>query len=271
MDGLCWAVTDGPEGSAAVELPADAAGARLLDEQAGGAFWCARRAGGCGALLAVVTDGDTAAFRHTGGQPCALVARPATAARAYDPLRYRPALTAWLTGQGHRPRVETLTGRDGPVGLHVAVDALGAALEVQLTPLGDTAWRARDDRLRRTARSVTWLYGPGADDAAATEASVRGAALSLRRHDRGLLVGVRDAGDRVRWVRSAACALTADGVTAPGLAEARAAHVQRSAARQDAARRAARQAAREVAQRSRRPGAVPWDVRTGTLPYPAAG
>jgi hypothetical protein len=263
---LRWAVTDGPDGTAAVELPGDATQARLLDELTGGAFWCARAAGGCGQLLEVVT-GPRPSLRHVGRQPCTFVRREATAARAYDHLRYRPALTAWLTAQGHRPRLEPATGPDGHTGLHVVVGALGAALEVQLAPLADTAWRARDDRARRTARSVTWLYGPDADAAAATEASVRGAALSLRRHHRGLLVGVRDAGDHVRWVRLATCHLTADGLTAPGLAEARAVHTARAAARQDAARRVARQSARW----SHRTGAVPWDVRTGTLPFPAAG
>jgi hypothetical protein len=266
VDELTWAVTDGPDGTVAVELPDDAASARRLDGQADG-FWCARRAGGCGGPLRVVLDGVRPVFRHAGGEPCRFVRRAVPAAHAYDHLRYRSALTTWLTGQGHRPRVETVTGRDGQTGLHVVVDALGAAVEVQLAPLTDTAWRARDDRARRTARSVTWLHGPQADVVAATEASVRGAALSLRRHDRGLLVGVRDAGGGVRWVRLTACRLTADGVSAPGLAEARAAHERRATARQDAARRVARQAGRW----SQRTGAVPWDVRTGTLPFPAAG
>ncbi len=266
MDELVWAVTDGPDGAAAVELPADPGEARRLAGQARG-LWCARRAGGCGGPLRVVLDGVRPAFRHTGDAPCRFVRRESTAAHAYDHLRYRTALTTWLTAQGHEPQVRTVPGPDGHAGLHVVVDALGAALEVQLAPLPDTAWRARDDRTRRTARSVTWLYGPQADGVAATEASVRGAALSLRRHDRGLLVGVREAGGGVRWVRLAACRLTVDGIAAPGLAEARAAHQRRAAARQDAARRVAREAGRW----SQRAGAVPWDVRTGTLPFPAAG
>jgi hypothetical protein len=266
VDELTWAVTDGPDGTAAVELPDDAASARRLDGQAGG-FWCARRAGGCGGALQVVLGSARPAFRHTGDQPCRFLRRGAAAGHAYDHLRYRSALTGWLTAQGLSSRVATVTGPDGHTGLHVVVDALGAAVEVQLAPLTDTAWRARDDRARRTARSVTWLHGPEADGVAATEASVRGASLSLRRHDRGLLAGVRDAGGGVRWVRLAACRLTADGITAPGLAEARAAHQRRAAARQDTARRVARQAGRW----SQRAGAVPWDVRTGTLPFPAAG
>ncbi|PRY49986.1 hypothetical protein LY71_10422 [Geodermatophilus tzadiensis] len=252
-DGLRWAVTDGPDGTSAVELPADAVAARRLAEQARGGLWCARAAGGCGGRLAVV-DGDPPGLGHTGDDPCAFRRRPAAAGHAYDHLRYRPALLSWLTGQGHRPRVLRVPDAAGHPGLRLVVESLGAVLEVRLAPLSDTAWRARDDRARGAARSVTWLYGPDADAAAATEASVRGAALSLRRHDRGLLVGVRDAGGAVRWVRLAACSLTADGVTAPGLEDARAAHARRTAERQEAARRAARRPARRPART--RPGAA---------------
>ncbi|WP_336027222.1 hypothetical protein [Geodermatophilus sp. FMUSA9-8] len=262
MAELRWAVTDGPDGTAAVALPDDAAASRLLAEQAPGGFWCAREAGGCGGRLAVDADGARPAFVHTGGTRCALVRREGAAERGYEPLRYRRPLVAWLAGQGLDPWVSTLPGRTG---LHVALP--GAVLEVQLAPVSDLAWRARDDRLHREARSVTWLHGPGAELAAATEAGVRGAALVLRRQNRGLLIGVRDAGGGVRWVRASACRVGPDGVEAPGLAEARAAHGRRAAAREDAARRAARQAARW----SSRTGAVPWDVRTGTLPFPAAG
>ncbi|WP_091369202.1 hypothetical protein [Geodermatophilus telluris] len=239
---LRWAVTDGPDGASAVELPADAAAARRLAEQARGGLWCARAAGGCGGRL--VVGGTPPALRHTGDDPCAFRRRPAAAGPAYDHLRYRAPLVSWLTGQGHRPRVLRVPDVGGHPGLRLVVEASGAVLEVQLAPLDDTAWRARDDRARRSARSVTWLYGPDADAAAATEASVRGAALSLRRHDRGLLLGVRGAGDAVRWVRPSACRLTADGVTAPGLADARAAHARHAAERQEAARRAARRTER---------------------------
>lgn len=260
---LRWAVTDGPDGTAAVELPRDDAAARLLGEQARGGFWCAREAGGCGGRLEIA-PGPVPSFRHAEGAPCVL-ARRGTAAAAYDPLRYRRPLTVWLTAQGHRPRVVRRPGPDGPPGLHVAVAGVGV-LEVQLAPLTDTAWRERDDRLRRGTPSVTWLYGPGADVAAATEAGVRGAALLLRRHDRGLLVGVRDAGGATRWMRLGACRLTADGLDVPGLAEARARHARRSTEREETARRAG-----QAARRGRRSAPAPWEPGLGQLPFPSAG
>ncbi|PWW23917.1 hypothetical protein JD79_03094 [Geodermatophilus normandii] len=201
-------------------------------------FWCAREAGGCGGRLEIAS-GPLPSFRHVGPASCAHARRGSAAAGAYDPLRYRRPLTAWLTGQGHRPRVVRRPEPDGRPGLHVAVAGVGV-LEVQLAPLTDTAWRERDDRLRRETPAVTWLYGPGAEVAAATEAGVRGAALLLRRHDRGLLVGVRDDGGATRWMRIGACRLTADGLDAPGLAEARARHERRSTEREATARRTGR-------------------------------
>ncbi|MGR7026898.1 hypothetical protein [Geodermatophilus sp. URMC 62] len=239
---LRWAVTDGPDGTAAVVLPDDDASARRLAAQAGG-LWCAREAGGCGGELVVVHGrGVPPTLRHTGHTACAFGRGSRSAGPAYDHLRYRPALLAWLGGQGHRPRLCTVPDPGGHTGLHVVVDEVGAALEVQLAPLPDTAWRQRDDGLRRQVGRVTWLHGPDADVTAATEASVRGVSLALRRHDRGLLVGVRDADGRTRWVRLAACRLTADGVEAPGVEEARAVHARRTAERRVAARRAARRA-----------------------------
>ncbi len=261
---LRWAVTDGPDGTAAVELPGDDEGARRLAAQARGGFWCAREAGGCGGRLEVVT-GDRPTFGHTGDAPCAFVRREGSARAAYDALRYRRPLVAWLTGQGHRVQVERTPGGDGHAGLHVVVAGVGV-VEVQLAPLADTEWRGRDDRLRRAAGQVTWLYGPDADVAAATEAGVRGAALLLRRHDRGLLVGVRDADAATRWVRPAACRLTADGLAAPGLAEARARYARRSTEREAAARRAG-----QVARRTHRAGALPWTAGPEPLPFPATG
>ncbi|SFT51747.1 hypothetical protein SAMN05660657_01256 [Geodermatophilus amargosae] len=263
-DGLRWAVTDGPDGTAAVELPGDDDAARLLEEQARGGFWCAREAGGCGGRLEVAYR-PLPVFRHTGDAPCAFVRQEDAAGAAYDSLRYRRPLVAWLTAQGHTPRVERTPRRSGHPGLHVVVAGVGV-LEVQLAPLSDTAWRERDDRLRRETPSVTWLYGPGADDAAATEAGVRGAALLLRRHDRGLLVGVRDADGATRWMRLGACRLTADGLEASGLAEARARHARRSSEREETARRAG-----QATRRGQRAGRAPRLPEPEPLPFPTVG
>jgi hypothetical protein len=239
VDGeLRWAVTDGPEGTHAVELPEDDAGARRLVAQCRGRFWCATQAGGCGERL--VVRGGPPSFRHADVDAwCRFADRGRLAVRAYEHLRYRPALAAWLTAQGCRPRVRTLPGPDGAIDLHVVVDEVGLAVEVQLSPLSDAAWRSRDDRCRGLHRHVVWMYGPGAEAAAATEAAVRGTAFLLRRQSRGLVVGVRDVEEHTRWVRLTACTVGADGFRAPGADEALAVHAQRTADRREAARRAA--------------------------------
>ncbi len=258
---LRWAVTDGPAGTAAVALPEDGTAARVLGLRPGSDFWCSREAGGCGGRLVLeARAGARPRFRHTGDAHCAFTA--CDAGPAYDSLRHRRALGAWLAAQGLRPRFEEVPGRGG---LHAVVPEVGCAVVVQLAPLGDTAWRERDDRSRRRVRHVTWLYGPAAEAAGDTELAVRGVAYAVRRHNTGLLVGVRDVGGGTRWVRLGACRLTADGFEAPGTAEARALHARRAADRHEAARRAARCAERG-AQRSRvRAGAadVPF------LPFPA--
>lgn len=210
----------------------------------------------------------------TGGDKrCRFTGRESDAAPAYEHLRYQRAVAAWLTGQGHRPRMEKVPDAEGRTGLHVVVDEVGQALEVQLSALPDTAWRARDDHLRQRFRHVTWLYGPAAEVAGDTEVAVRGVAYAVRRHNTGLLVGVRDVAGGTRWVRLGACRLTADGFAAPGTAEARALHARRAAERRDAARRAARRAA--GAARSGRGRAVPgsggerWAPPPQSLPFPA--
>ncbi|SDN80244.1 hypothetical protein [Geodermatophilus sp. DSM 45219] len=239
---LRWAVTDGPAGTSPVVLPEEAAAARALGSHHGSGFWCSREAGGCGGRLAL--DGARPRFRHGGDARCRFTGRGSDAAPAYEHLRYQRAVAAWLTGQGHRPRMEKVPDAGCRTGLHVAVDEVGQAVEVQLSALPDTSWRARDDRLRQRFRHVTWLYGPAAEVAGDTEVAVRGVAYAVRRHNTGLLVGVRDVAGGTRWVRLGACRLTADGFAAPGAAEARALHARRAAERQEAARRAARCAAR---------------------------
>jgi hypothetical protein len=264
---LLWAVTDGPAGTAAVTLPEDGAAARVLGLHRSDGFWCSREAGGCGRRLALeVGEGSRPHFRHPGDVRCAFTG--SDAGPAYEHLRYRRAVGAWLAAQGFRPRLEEVPGPPGSGGLHVVVPEVSSAVAVQLSPLPDTTWRERDDRYRRRVRHVTWLYGPGAESAGDTELAVRGVAYAVRRHNRGLLVGVRDVDGGTRWVRLGACHLTADGFEAPGTGEARALHARRSAERQEAARRAARCAERAAqglrAGRRSTPGA-----EAPPLPFPA--
>jgi len=253
---LQWAVTDGPEGTHAVVLPEDELGARRLSAHYRGRFWCSTAAGGCGGQLVLAAGLDS--FRHRDANArCRFTVAGSAAGRAYDHLRYEPALAAWLAAERYQPRLRRVPGPAGGVDLQVVVDEVDAVLEVRLSPLSDAGWRERDEADRRRHRHVAWFYGPGAEEAAATEAAVRGVSLELRRQNRGLVVGVRDADDRTRWVRLAACRLTADGFTAPGLEEARAAHRRRTSERREAARRAARHAA------------PPRTGRWEQLPFPA--
>jgi hypothetical protein len=61
---LLWAVTDGPVGTNAVQLPEDRSGARLMGAHPGG-FWCSGAAGGCGGRLVLhAGDGDRPSFHH---------------------------------------------------------------------------------------------------------------------------------------------------------------------------------------------------------------
>jgi hypothetical protein len=261
---LRWAVTDGPAGTAAVTLPEDRTAVRALGLHRSSGFWCSREAGGCGSRLVLeVREGARPHFRHCGDVRCAFPG--SDAGPAYEHLRYRRAVAAWLAAQGFRPRLEEVPSPPGIGGLHVLVAEVGAAVEVQLSPLPDTAWRERDDRYRRRVRHVTWLYGPAAESAADTELAVRGVAYTVRRHNTGLLVGVRDVDGGTRWVRLGACRLTADGFEAPGAAEARALHVRRAADRREAARRAARCAERAA----QGPRDHPRVEAPPLLPFPA--
>jgi hypothetical protein len=235
VDGeLRWAVTDGPDGTHAVVLPDDRRGALALVAHYRGRFWCSTQAGGCGARLLAGARG----FRHSATDSWCRFAH-GDAGPAYEHLRYEPALGAWLAAGRHQPRLRKLAGPTGAIDLEVAVADVDVLLVLQLSPLSDAAWRERDDAHRRQHRYVVWFYGPDAEGTAATEASVRGTALQLRRQGRGLVVGVRDADNKVRWVSLAVCRLTGDGVAVPGLDEARAAHRRRASERRQAARRAA--------------------------------
>lgn len=128
---LLWAVTDGPAGTHAVELTEGSVDAGRLELHHGGAFWCSRAAGGCGGRLVLHAAGKARpGFHHHAGAGCAFSGREPDAARAYEHLRYQRALTAWLTGQGYRPRLEKVRGQDGHTGLHVAVDDVSHAVEV---------------------------------------------------------------------------------------------------------------------------------------------
>ncbi len=183
-----------------------------------GMFWCTTQAHGCGDQLLLAAGPIVRPyFRHRAGSDCALIGQRA-AGPAYEHLQYQLALQQWLAKQGHQAELEKRLGPDGRTDLHVVIDGVSHILEVQLSPIGTAQWKSRDENYRRRADHVTWLYGPFAEAAAASELAVRGFSLTLRR---GPEVGVRDVADAVYWVALDACRLTTDGFFAPGIEEAK--------------------------------------------------
>lgn len=251
---LVWAVIDGPDGQQPVSMPPDRAAALRLKLQHDERFWCGRQASGCGSRLFVIAGEERRPhFRHEAHAACRFIDRPGAAEHSYEHLQYQLALQAWLHAQGHQADLEKHLGSDGRTDLHVVVDAVAHAIEVQLSPLGASAWQGRDQRYRQHAAHVAWLYGPGAGAAAATHLAARGVVLRLRP---GPEVGVQDVRGQVRWAPLALCSLLPTGFVAPGLADALALHEQllreQEEARLAAAERAAVEAAVAEQERQRR-------------------
>ncbi|MBD8605479.1 hypothetical protein IFT73_01315 [Aeromicrobium sp. CFBP 8757] len=178
---LAHAVVDGPDGTTAVELSTDRAGALRLKARHREAFWCGRRAGGCGGGL-ILAAGPIRVpyFRHHPGAECVFSGDSASAARSYEHLHIQQALVAWLEKQGLSATIESQLAPDGRADLHVIVRARRHTIEVQLSPIGVNEWQRRDEGYRRQVDHVTWLYGVGAETAAATEQADRGYALHVR-------------------------------------------------------------------------------------------
>ena len=179
---LAYAVVDGPDGAHVVVLPAGRSGALQIKDQYRETFWCSTQAGGCGARL-IIAAGPVLRphYRHKDGMDgCALADDGARAERSYEHLRYQRALLAWLADQGLHATIEKVLGADSRADLHVVVDGRSQTLEVQLSPIAGNAWRDRDEKYRSHVDHVTWLYGSGAEAAAATEQAARGHALHLR-------------------------------------------------------------------------------------------
>ena len=234
---LLLAVTDGPAGTHAVDMPADRYEAIRLRERHGGRFWCSTEATGCGGGLLIAAGQQLRPhFRHRKDASCSFIGSESKAGPAYEHLKYQQALLTWLELQGHHPVLEKTLGPDGRTDLHVVVNAVRHSIEVQLSTLAAVAWRERDAKYRRHHEHVTWLYGPSAEAAGATELSLRGLSFALRA---GPHFGVRDVDEETHWVELIECRLTTDGLYVPGVAEAQALHRQRMAEAQEARRKAA--------------------------------
>lgn len=87
MAGVLWAVTDGPAGTSAVELPEDTHDVRRLRGQYGNRFWCSTEVNGCGEPLEL-NAGDVYRpyFHHRPGSACFFISAPARAERSYEHL-----------------------------------------------------------------------------------------------------------------------------------------------------------------------------------------
>jgi hypothetical protein len=283
---LAHAVVDGPDGTRAVELSPVRAEALRLKALHQEAFWCSTQAGGCGGAM-VLAAGPIRVpyFRHHNGADCALAGDNARAARSYEHLRYQRALLAWLEVQGLTATIEHHLGADGRADLHVIVSGCVHTIEVQLSPLGPNEWGRRDEAYRRQVDHVTWLYGPGAETAAAAEQADRGYALHIRvgavsgeAPEIGVVTDLVEA-----WSPLDECELRSDRFWTPQLDEAladlaalheeaaaRAANEAADEARRDARSRAAADRRRAEPQRElipQQPVSTGWGDSYGTLAW----
>ena len=251
---LCHAVVDGPTGHHAIALPNVRASALLMKLRHNRHFWCSRAVGGCGAPLFVVAGAVRRPhFRHPSGgaDSCALERNPTRAKAAYTHLAIQMALVGWLDRQGFTSRIEHVFKDGGRADLHVVVGKDAQTIEVQLSPMPEAEWLARDAKYRSQVSVVTWLYGPDAEARALDEVIERDVALHV---DAELSTGGADVQigtrfiERVEWSELYDCKLTSAGFWTPHIEDARA----ETAAWRAAEDAAARQAAEEEGERRRR-------------------
>lgn len=218
MDHLRHAVTDGPDGTAAVALPTIRAAALRMKAAYGHAFWCSRAIGGCGAMLLVAAGAVRIPhFRHKPRErgDCILEREPLSAETNYRHLALQRALVAWIKAQGHDPRIEyPLAG--GRADVHVVVDGRRQSLEVQLSPITDTEWRRRDELYRAQITDVTWLFGDTLDTRATENLLTRGVAFHIHvDSDLDVALGTRFIDDHIAWDELQHCKLAAGGLWTP--------------------------------------------------------
>ncbi len=226
VDELRLAVRNDADGDRVFRLSADRAGAlRSKDElrSQGTHLWCSRQAGGCGGRLQINAGEVVRPYlKHTtGAGSCALAADITRAEHGYEHLLVQHTLRSWLEDQGLSVVLEK-TIHGGRVDLLVRIEELTHVLEVQLTPISNERWQARDAVYRHAAHDVTWLYGPRAESAAAREQALRGVAVHLDHHQER--IGIAEASTGTSWSPLSACRLDRRGFWTPGLDAAIAAH-----------------------------------------------
>jgi Competence protein CoiA-like family len=258
-----FAVIDGPEGTDAVVVPDDRDAAIKLKDTPGIEFSCTTVAGGCGGTLLIAAGKlNRPHFRHRFSHEaasCALATDPDPdrAERSYEHVWYQHALRGWLNDQGLQADIEHTFDDMGRADLYVTVDEVEQTIEVQLSPITHAARQERTKRYKRYVEHVTWLYGPGAESASASERIERGVAFMIQRHpETGTVeIGVCGHSAKTAWHPLAACRLTKDGLWTPDLEQVLAANREelrkdqerqqaadeRKAAEQEAARRRAAQ------------------------------
>jgi hypothetical protein len=223
MDHLRHAVTDGPDGSAAVALPSIRAAALRMKAFYGRGFWCSSAIGGCGAML-IVAAGKMRVphFRHKPGErgECALELDPRRADAIYRHLALQRALVEWINAQGHDAQIEYPVA-GGRADVHVVIDSRRHSLEVQLSPITGAEWKRRDNLYRNQIEDVTWLFGD-ALDTRATEDLLRHD-VSFHIHvdsDLEVALGTRFVDDHIAWDELQYCRLTSGGLWTPHSATA---------------------------------------------------
>jgi len=215
---MTHAATDGPAGTAAVELPRDVDAARSVRARYGNCFWCTTEAGGCGCrLTTAIGEVLRPHFRHHAGSTCAFATGAREAGAAYQHLDYQRALERWLRAQGFEPHLEHEFDDRGRADLHVVVADIAHSIEVQLTTIPEATWDARNARCARHVDRCTWLHGPGCEKTRERDlyVSTRGHVLEIRRNGGGeVSLGTRWLNNTV-WVALSDCRMTADGIATP--------------------------------------------------------
>ncbi|MGL5826305.1 MAG: competence protein CoiA family protein [Nocardioides sp.] len=244
------AVVDGPDGLQAKVLPTDQLAAINLRERYSNHFWCATKAGGCGAELTLKAGAVRAPYySHYAQQGCPATLDPAALVAGYQHLALQGALSTWLAQLGWSVTIEHPVD-GGRVDVRVVAGDRIHVLEVQRSALSSSEWRRRDNLYSRSASTVTWLWGVDRRDAEATRTvAVRDVAFMVDLDDQldvriGTLGATRGGDLTEWWTPLQKCRLDEAGIWTPLRDEAVAAtrdwrvlEAQRRARARDAERR----------------------------------
>jgi hypothetical protein len=268
---LHFAVGGSPDGEA-VFLPRDRETAHEIRDRFSGDFFCAAAAHGCGGRLELKAGPVIPPyFAHRAGTGPGCMFRAdgpgagdGQARRAYLHLFCQQLLKAWLDRQDLTARIETVLGPDSRTDLHVVVDQVRHALEIQLSPITAETVTDREQRYHRHVQHVNWLFGDDARAAAGRQENAEG--RSLRVHlvedhadpasgpgdDRPvgyrMQIGTKAYAHDTHWAELDECRMTPNGLWTPHLATAAA---ETDQARERERTRAARAAEQDTTRTHR--------------------